>query len=1187
MPVNMRDRDGNAVVVKDEDVAGALSQGFHTETTGEQAGRVASDVRQDVYGGVGGKAFALGAGALRGATFGLSDAALGALGGDDTREDLSALKQVNPVTSTLGEIAGGIAPSLAAPGSLLARTPAGLASRIGASGFEAAAGQGLVRGAATAATAAGVEGALQSGGTYISDVALGDRELTAEGLAGALGHGFAFGAAGGAAIHGIERGTMAARRLFARPAESGERAAAAANDEWERQSQAAIDANDAAADAARTKLEAARVAREQASVARDQAGAAVAEEHAAAAVTGKRVGGPDEDRFVIDTGDGTTREVNREELQQFVRGQLPDNFNQGKLRERDGFTIQHGLPDPGTAAADNTLYVVKPSELTSRGVLAPQWEEGTVVANRDRILKGWEKGQKTGPMKIGWGPNGEVMIEANEPTLRAAAQLDQPVVVEVARDPDLRWPEHVRAKMKDITDTVTAETTGAAERRGLDAMKKRVRAGEIAEETGPFNEAGIEAAAKRQLERERAPGGGASAEETKLANAVKEYDEAKAAMETAQRRAESSAVPSYKSIVRRTKKKGVDEIDDVISAQELADRGWYEPPGGGADATRVAKARGAIKEGQRDPIRLAVSPSGKVVVVDGRHRLAAAIESGADVKVRWSAGYEPAADNVLRGQGEQVARGLTPEPSGGSLLDQLQATKNQIDAGADLGTLARQRTASPVSPKQLEQQYEEAVDRAENATDAAERQMHRTRAADIEKQLDAARAGGLAAQLADVAPHMTRYERASAELAEALGVDAPPAASQAAKEFRDAEATAERKYMARITRAVDDTAKMPSGLNKARAAKAEADAALARAKAAETEARIGARAAQKTADDTRKAFEAARPAVPEPEESLLGQLAGMPEAHAIPVLGPMLSRFSQSKVMQALASRVTGRVPATATTKAAALAAKTRDKIAGAIDRSLGLVERGVRAARVPALPAANDLAAALSKRAFDDGHPDAAKGATITQVAAVRMREVAYAATNPDVIVDQVRRETRDIHDPDLLDALEKHQIAKYQWLNDQAPKQPAPNPLNPIPYEPSPAAAMRWARQYAVANDPTIAFDALSNGRLTIEEAQTVRALFGRLFVEAQERMLSRAIDLKWSVPYEMRGRASILFGVPLERSMEPEHAAVLQSVYAPQPAPAPGAPTSPPQSSIANSTNLTALYQPASDRRASAMR
>jgi hypothetical protein len=71
-------------------------------------------------------------------------------------------------------------------------------------------------------------------------------------------------------------------------------------------------------------------------------------------------------------------------------------------------------------------------------------------------------------------------------------------------------------------------------------------------------------------------------------------------------------------------------------------------PGTGADVVKMDKARRAIAEGQRDPVLLAQDRRGVLEVVDGRHRLAAAIEAGAKVKIRVVKGVDRVPDGMHR-----------------------------------------------------------------------------------------------------------------------------------------------------------------------------------------------------------------------------------------------------------------------------------------------------------------------------------------------------------------------------------------------------------------------------------------------------------------------------------------------------------------------------------------------------------
>lgn len=513
----------------------------------------------------------------------------------------------------------------------------------------------------------------------------------------------------------------------------------------------------------------------------------------------------------------------------------------------------------------------------------------------------------------------------------------------------------------------------------------------------------------------------------------------------------------------------------------------------------------------------------------------------------------------------------------------------------------------------------------------------------------AAREHGAMENVAAAAETITKYERAAAKLTEELGPAAPPAAQEAAKAFRAAEDEAERKTMARTTRAIDDgvdsqgrprtveymarkesEARMaakagspaptapaaparpswdeleakygkyagqpplpPTAEEAATAARAEAkgaDVAYKRTKVAETEARIGARQAQDLADQTRAAAEASRPtaagAVPG-EMSTLGAVAtaigiagevgvpGVPHPRDIPVIGPLLSLYLKYKALKYATGRFVGRVGASGDTRLAALAAKTKDKIATAVDKTLGIVETGARAGR-PAIVAA---ATVLGHRIFDDGEPDAKKGASDRELAAVRIREIANAASRPDLVKQYVARELRGVVDPDLHDAAERHLMARFEYLSRVMPKAPPPNPYSKREWLPSVADASTLAQRLAVVHDPTSAFD-----HPTPTKIDTLKNVSPKLLQMAQERLIDRIGDAKNPVPYEQRLRASQLFSVPLDDSMRPEHAAILATAHAPSPVTdaAPVQP-GPPQSSIAANTNLSSVYRTGTERRA----
>jgi hypothetical protein len=953
--VNVRDPQGQTFSVPEEDVPGLAAQGFRVESGTESVGRQAAEVREDIYGGIGGGIAAGASGVLRGATLGASDVVGAALGYGD---DLSALKEVNPGISTAAEVGGGIAASFAAPGSVLARTPAGMLARAAntATGAARASTSGAQALAAQAAIT-GAESAAQNVGSYLGSVALGDRKLTAEGLGGALGTGFAFGAAGGAAALGLEKGTIAARRMFSSVMDGGDDAAARAAGEWERRSKDLGDGNQANIEEARRRVDEAVRGRETARLDQQLAGAHLDEERLLAAR---------------------------------ARGEAP-------------------IPDEA---------------------IPP--------------------------------------LGGDVPTPAAG-------------------PDPVR--LKALADE--ADEAGRAFRARVEQMERRAAAGGF------------------------------------------DVDDAAAAAGRAVRDVEGAPV------LARAADDGVPAPAPAAAAEE-------------ADDDLMAALLGTKK----------------------------GIDGGASL--RQVAGAPPAA-------------AMPDDP----LMRALMGTKAGLDEGATIGQLGARakRGVEPIAPPAPPSQ--QAISDLDAFT------------------LDAA-----------------RYEKAVAELAEELGDGAAPATREAADALRKAETDAERQLFDRTANRLDDAADEPARalppeappvpvgeaegpvrlapkerVRYAKERKLEATAAVGRARAAETEARAGLRAAQERGREIGQAADTVGLSAPGSAPGGRGggvagraadigaalEVAGMlgiqtPSVASIPVIGPVASLYLKYRALKGGAERLMGRVPATGNARAAAMASATRDRAARAVDHMLGAVERKAGAIRTAVAVAGPRLVEAVRERIFDDGEPAPDKGAGLQEHVAARSREIAALAADDALIAKQVRREMRDVDDPDLVSAAIEFRTAQIDYLEKVRPKAPPPSPFRREAWKPDKASATDFARRYAVAMDPVVALEQIEQRSLTPEAAESFRAVYPLMFAQTQQRLLEQATKLQTTLPRAQLMRMSILFGLPLDESLSPEALARTQATFATPVDPAgaagpAGAPPGPPAPSIAGPTDLASAYQTASDRRAAA--
>lgn len=203
MPKVQVSKNGKTYSIDESDLKDYVSNGFKPESDEEHVDRLGSEFKEDVYGGAAGKVLGAAAGVARGLSFGASDAVGSALGGGQM---LKGIEDANPLTSTISNIVGAVAPTVLSGGAL---TPAGAVSRVSARIAEGGAG-GIARHVAGAA----LEGAVQNSGSYLSDVALGDKELSAEGFVGAMGKGALYGGGAAGALKLGSKALSAARGLF-------------------------------------------------------------------------------------------------------------------------------------------------------------------------------------------------------------------------------------------------------------------------------------------------------------------------------------------------------------------------------------------------------------------------------------------------------------------------------------------------------------------------------------------------------------------------------------------------------------------------------------------------------------------------------------------------------------------------------------------------------------------------------------------------------------------------------------------------------------------------------------------------------------------------------------------------------------------------------------------------------------
>jgi hypothetical protein len=494
-----RDESGRLIDVDDSfaDAHGYVPA--HPAEFGALISEAGKEQRADDQGVTGGVR-AFGNRASSALTFGGTDALLGAtltpLEKQRVLEDIEA----HPYLSTAGDITGAVAGGLALPGSALARTPAGYLGQAVGRGVESGLTQGGVRGTAKALGAMGVEGAAQGAGQHIGYAALGDREVTAEGLAGSAGIGFAFGAGGGGAALGVVKGSVAARRLFSRVME-GRQTAQAAESSWKLASQEALDADTATMRAAEIRLEQIRTGKAEAMRGRNVARASMNEERIRASMAEPR---PD-----VSDGVPLSRAEGPEPLIDVAPQSGPEGATQAYVRPAgDREAVQRAadaVPQPKGAATKPFARPEGSTQRISRG--EPTDLEAQLQGTKGALDEGV-------PLKDIKAPKGVKASKGNESDsiegwLQEKKALDDDVLDAARATEDIRGANELRNRrhtaLSDIryraTDDLLGPQVAKMERELQDIVDeyKEARAG-LGEISDGVPEALNEVAIRRQLD---------------------------------------------------------------------------------------------------------------------------------------------------------------------------------------------------------------------------------------------------------------------------------------------------------------------------------------------------------------------------------------------------------------------------------------------------------------------------------------------------------------------------------------------------------------------------------------------------------------------------------------------------------------------------------------------------------------
>jgi hypothetical protein len=1206
----MRTPRGEATEVRIEDVAAAEAAGYTPEVAAARVERLGDEAQAERYDTLGGQILAGAAGTLRGATLGGSDVVASLLGSEGDVEALQQVRKYNPTISLATEILGGAAPSLLSGGA----GALGSAARLTPSGALSSAATGLTEGIAQsgaggaaryiggAVVGGAAEGAVQNVGSYISDVALGDKKLSAEGFLASAGQGALWGGAAGGALAGVERGTIAARRLFPKSVARDREAVQVIEDNFLAAANDTVKQGDELEKVARSAVDDLKLRSAELNLEREQLR-------------------------------GATDAASRIRLKEIAVEKAKLSAQRKAMRDaKNAERAATGLPDIPPDVQAPSLPPLDEASVVPTG--PPANDVGTAPLDMSDPLIAQLAGTQ---QQLDRGVAFRDIPQSHIDDLELAAQATQHEAGMLADDAAqggadaserlAQKTEDYAARKQAVKDWVAKYQTGSRSRYSGTMTGESLGGG---------------AGAVRTDRTRLLPEGGVDFEAQAGDRVFAGIGEPQVELP----RGFDYGPVGPDAEIRRGMPAPDDAFDEnvvyVAKAGDFQNAGLRAGDDSGFAQNRVDSIKKAWSSNKKlDPIKAGFEENGDLVIIDGRHRLAAAdpdqeiavriypfsdeagqamgrggpsakyasrasaARRGADLDAAYDDLIERASNAADRAELTAIAKeaGALEEQildrvaaRGGREADEvakIRAKRAEYNWTADdvaarrAEKLAIAKTSEPVTPSakmRAEQADLDAYERVVRGNQGRADMAHAyPKKGDLAEEIlsqgeqvaggaptPAARNRDMGRFIAD-ADEAIRvvgdFERAQYELAQELGSAAPPAAARHAAEYATALDDQARKATETMAAKADDIAADPS--------KAMALMSLPKAPLVPPDATK--KAAGRIADVA---------GMLELINSM-GDIPFLPDPKNLPVIGPMLGMYLKYRGLKAVYHRLGGRVGATAEAKIATRSAEIRDKAAGIADALLEGAGKAAKKARSPAVVGGGKLLDTLKHSLYPDGQ-DREEQKTAAAAARARIEELSNASADPDGVRSAVRKAV-DSADPDLVAAIEEATLRKLAYLQKHAPKLPTPGPLGTKEWRPSTGELERFARRIRAAEDPLTVLQDVERGTVTTEAAEALREVYPALFSEVQMRLLGRAAEIEAKLPYQRVMHLSILFDAPLDDSLRPPNLLRLQSAHAssaqagqgPQAA---GPQQAPPAPSVAGPVNLARLYETPGDRRAS---
>jgi hypothetical protein len=162
----------------------------------------------------------------------------------------------------------------------------------------------------------------------------------------------------------------------------------------------------------------------------------------------------------------------------------------------------------------------------------------------------------------------------------------------------------------------------------------------------------------------------------------------------------------------------------------------------------------------------------------------------------------------------------------------------------------------------------------------------------------------------------------------------------------------------------------------------------------------------------------------------------------------------------------------------------------------------------------------------------------------------VTSAATDPELLMNKTAAAYEGLTRmaPKVSQSLAAKSAGAAMFLYDKMPKNPngSENIFSAKKWYPSDFEISKWKRYVDTVENPLGAMKDLKAGKLSTEQADTIKAVFPEVYKEITQTLMEEMPKLKEELPYQKRLQLGVLFDIPSDPSLQPKFIQQMQLMH-----------------------------------------